>query len=51
MMTYIAGVVLCAALFMLFGILRPRTECNGSSCGACGAACHRRGESGEPHHD
>ena len=50
MMTYLAGIALCAALFVLFGVVRPRTECTGNGCGACGAACPRR-EHGDPHHD
>lgn len=51
MMTYLAGIVICAALFVLFGVVRPRTQCNGASCGACGAACHRRDEYGDSPHD
>lgn len=35
------GVVLCAALFILFGLLRPvRGECS-SDCGSCTGACPR----------
>ncbi len=51
MMTLLAGIVICAALFVLFGMIRPRTECNGNSCGGCGLSCHRRDDFGEPHHD
>jgi hypothetical protein len=51
MMTYVAGILLCAVLFMLFGLVRPRTECNGKSCGGCAGLCHRRDESGELHHE
>ena len=50
-MMYLVGMALCAALFMLFGVVRPRTECNNGSCGGCGLACNRRDESGEPHHE
>lgn len=51
MMTYVAGILICAALFMLFGLIRPRTECNGNSCGGCAGLCHRRDESGDLHHE
>jgi hypothetical protein len=40
-MMYLAGMALCALLFVLFGLARPRTECNGSGCGACGGVCRR----------
>lgn len=50
-MMYLVGMALGAALFILFGMIRPRVECNGSSCSGCGLACHRRDESGEPHHE
>ena len=51
MMTWIAGIVICAVLFMMFGFIRPRTECNGHSCGGCGLACSRKDESGDLHHE
>lgn len=51
MMTYLGGMVLCAVLFVLLGLIRPRTECNNSSCGGCGLVCHRREDPGEVHHD
>jgi hypothetical protein len=41
-MSYVAAMVLCALLFILFGVVRPRTECSGGGCGACGGACPRR---------
>jgi len=50
-MTYLIGMALCAALFVLLGVIRPRTECNNSSCGGCGLTCNRRDDLGEPHHD
>jgi hypothetical protein len=50
-MMYLVGILLCAALFVLFGALRPRTECNGGGCGACGGVCSRHDESGESHHE
>ena len=50
-MMYLAAMVLCAVLFVLFGAVRPRSECNGSGCGGCGGVCHRRDEFGEHIHD
>jgi hypothetical protein len=46
-MSTLFGVVLCAVLFIIFGLVRPRTDCNGSGCGACGGACHRKETAGE----
>lgn len=41
-MTSIAfGVIFCALLFIIFGLVRPRTECTGGGCGSCGGVCHR----------
>lgn len=40
-MTTILGILACAALFALFGVLRQRADCGGS-CGACGGHCERR---------
>ena len=48
-MIYVAGMALCALLFVLFGVARPRTECNGRGCGGCGGVCHRRDEFGDTH--
>jgi hypothetical protein len=45
-MAYLTGMLLCAGLFILFGVIRPRTECNGGGCGACGGMCHRRDDGG-----
>jgi len=42
MMSTLFGIALCALLFIIFGLSRPRTECSGGGCGACGGACHRR---------
>jgi hypothetical protein len=48
MQTLVAmGVV--ALLFIVFGLVRPRTECTGHGCAACGAACHRHQPSGDDH--
>lgn len=38
-MSAIIGIAVCAALFVLFGALRPaEKDCSGN-CGACGHAC------------
>lgn len=44
-MSTLFGVALCALLFIIFGLVRPRTECTGGGCGACGGACHRESSS------
>ena len=46
-MSTIFGVALCALLFIIFGLVRPRTECNNSGCSACAFACHRKDSSRE----
>jgi ferredoxin len=38
-MTILIAVLACAALFALAFWMPQRSACNGSSCGACGAAC------------
>ena len=48
-MAYLIGMGLCAALFVLFGTVRPRVDCNGGGCRACGGVCPRHDESGDPH--
>jgi hypothetical protein len=45
-MAYLTGMLLCAGLFILFGVIRPRTECSGGGCGACGGICDRRNVDG-----
>jgi hypothetical protein len=39
MMSAIIGIGACAALFVLFGILRPAEKGCSSNCGACSHAC------------
>jgi hypothetical protein len=39
MTSVLIGIVAGAALFALAARLRQPAGCNGSSCGACGAAC------------
>ncbi len=46
-MSTVFGVALCALLFIIFGLVRPRTECTGGGCGACGGSCHRHSSSSE----
>ena len=41
-MSIVFGVALCALLFIIFGLVRPRTQCNGRGCGACAGACYRK---------
>ena len=43
-METVIGVVLCAALFVIFTVLSPKHECSGH-CGACTGACERAGRS------
>ena len=38
---------LTAILFVVFGLVRPRTECTGGGCGACAGACHRQDPAGD----
>ena len=37
-MTTVLSIVGAAVLFILFGLLRPRTDCSGH-CGSCPADC------------
>jgi hypothetical protein len=46
-MSTIFGIALCALLFIIYGLVRPRTECNGVGSGACGGACNRKQTHGE----
>ena len=46
-MSTVFGVALCALLFIIFGLVRPRTQCNGKGCGACAFDCHRKESYGE----
>ncbi len=41
------GVAFCAILFIIYGIVRPRTECTQGGCAACGGACHKRDTTGD----
>lgn len=37
-----------AALFIIFGLLRPKGECSTEGgCAGCGAVCHRRPDNPE----
>lgn len=47
MSSTIYGIAFCAVLFIIFGLVRPRTECTGGGCGACGGACTRRDPAGD----
>lgn len=38
-MTYLVGIVACAALFVLFGIMKPARGSCGGNCGVCAHAC------------
>lgn len=40
-MTYLIGILVCAALFLLFGLLRPAEAGRGcgGNCGVCSHAC------------
>lgn len=51
-MSTITAMAAVAALFIVFGLLRPRSEgdCGGGGCASCGATCHRRPAPEEEHH-
>lgn len=41
MTTTIGAMIMMAILFVIYGIVRPRTECSGHGCASCGATCDR----------
>jgi len=40
-MSTVAAILIFAALFAVFGLLRPRRDCGGD-CGACLSVCHSK---------